>query len=61
MSFPEPRSAQWANNPEPAVGEPDPQTILEEPTSASFVYLWNSANERTEWLQFEGETVEVEQ
>lgn len=52
----EPRSAAWANNPEPMRHERDPQTIVEaEPVA----FVWNAQNEETEWLHFEGEPMEA--
>ena len=53
------RSVEWANEPDPPPDGRDPQTIFERPTTGSPCYLWNSANETTEWLTFDGEPMEV--
>lgn len=57
----EPRSAQWANEPEPPVPQLDPQTILDTQAATADGYIWNARNCQEEWLQFEGELLPVEQ
>lgn len=50
------RSVEWAKNPDPPADARDPQTIVE---AEPIAYVWNAQNEVTEWLHFEGETIEV--
>ena len=49
-------SAAWAATPEPSLPSRDPQTIVEaEPVA----YVWNTQNETSEWLHYDGDTADV--
>ena len=50
----EPRSAEWAKNPEPSLPTMDPQVILDANLERT-VWLYNYDNEATEWLTYHGE------
>lgn len=59
MSSPEEYSAMWANNPEPMKNDIDPQVILDCNMDGK-AFLYNSKNNKTEWLSFNGETIDLE-
>lgn len=59
MSDLTPYSMQWANNPEPDKHEGDGCTILDANIPGQ-AWLFNTENESTEWLTFEGEMSPVE-
>jgi hypothetical protein len=57
----DPFSAQWAENPEPDKRALDPQTILDTEDENADAYLWNVRDCKEQWLQFDGELVDIEQ
>lgn len=58
---PDPYSAQWAATPEPNPHELDPRVILEQPSEGADCWMWDSFNETTAWLQYDGPLAGIEQ
>lgn len=58
MSDLTPYSVQWANHPNPNPPTMDPRTILDCNIEGQ-AWLYNTHNESTEWLTYQGEPVEV--
>jgi len=50
---------KWKRSPEPSQPPLDPQTILD-CNMESTAWMYNSANEKTEWLAFSGDTIDLE-
>lgn len=49
----------WMENPEPALGERDPQTILDTEDATADAYLWNTSLSNDAYLQYEGELMDI--
>jgi hypothetical protein len=49
---------EWSRCPEPPFPEKDPQTILDCNIEGQ-AWLYNSGNEVSEWLVYDGETADV--
>ncbi len=50
---------QWNENPEPSVGKPSPDTILDTDDATADAYLWESKNSIEGWLQFKGSLMNI--
>lgn len=50
----------WMENPEPSLGEKDPQTILDTADATADAYLWEPMNSSEGWLQYEGKLMDIE-
>lgn len=58
MSDITPYSAQWAEEPEPALSELDPQVVLDCNISGQ-AWLWDTSNEGEGYLVYEGEPMDL--
>lgn len=58
MKYPQERSVNWANNPEPALPEMNPRTILDCNISGQ-AWLYNIDNEGEAWLTYNGEPADL--
>lgn len=54
----EPRSVQWANNPEPSLPTLDPQVILDANIDKQ-AWLYDYSNESEAFLVYHGEPAEI--
>lgn len=59
MKYPQARSAEWANNPEPSLPAMNPQVILDANIEGQ-AWLYDYTNEGEAWLTYHGEPEPLE-